>query len=526
MYRWASLRRREDGFTLLELIIVVVVLAVLAAIAVPVFLNQVEKAQDAATQQEVSQVASIVNAGIGGNWLAGVDPDEGLGEYTQGDVPADATTGFATAADFQAGVPEGKVRIVSVAGAVIVDATMKVFASVGDAKWCLSKTSPTSRIYAATDEATGASRVNQVVRNCVPGDVAPNPGGGGGGTPGGGGGTPGPVPVIECDPNEEPCDSTPTPCVAGEGAFGEVINDPNACPPTDDPGPSDGTPVTPVQDPPPAVKEICETSDVLDAMADNGDELQRLQGWAEIHNLTGDVSSVFAARTVVGDYLDTLSRVQLRQPMSVMNYGWNSTTGEWFAFSTVLPKDDLILVDANGVVRGRCACGNPLTDADLTVPLNGDGEPLAWNPDTQTAEPIFGSSGPVTTGPNLTVSKTWISGGSYPGEWVVGLDNPEPATISVNSENTTMTWAVPENTSGSTNQTRIEEYCRSTALPLTGDHTANASRVSYQWLPYFNTASGSFSCAPGSYPYLYVRVPAAAAGVNSYQTLYNITVPE
>ena len=164
MLRWWIARLRQDvrGFTLLELAIVVVVISLIAAIAVPVFLSQRGKAQDSATVQEVSQIVGVINAGVAGNWLAGVDPDEGVGEYTQGDVPADATTGFATAADFQADVPEGKVRIASAGGVMVIDADTRIFANVEDAYFCVSKESPTGKIYGATSNQ-GQTGVQQVV---------------------------------------------------------------------------------------------------------------------------------------------------------------------------------------------------------------------------------------------------------------------------------------------------------------------------------------------------------------------------
>ena len=88
---------REEGFTLVELLVVIVILVALAAIAIPVFLNQQANANDAARQQTVASIAAFVNSGIANGSL-----DDTASPVTDGVITSTVNGSITVPADYTA----------------------------------------------------------------------------------------------------------------------------------------------------------------------------------------------------------------------------------------------------------------------------------------------------------------------------------------------------------------------------------------------------------------------------------------
>jgi type IV pilus assembly protein PilA len=84
---------QEEGFTLIELLVVVLIIGILAAVAIPTFLSQKNKATDSNAQSNLKNAQTVVESYSNGN--GGLYPTQAAGTTTTGLI----TQGFSQDSD-------------------------------------------------------------------------------------------------------------------------------------------------------------------------------------------------------------------------------------------------------------------------------------------------------------------------------------------------------------------------------------------------------------------------------------------
>lgn len=107
--RGMIMRRAQSGFTLIELIAVLVILGIIASVAVPKFINLTDEAQQVATNAVAKTIESAssmnhavdiaVEAGISSDAIIAIDNCNDAASLLADGLPANYTVNTATIAD-------------------------------------------------------------------------------------------------------------------------------------------------------------------------------------------------------------------------------------------------------------------------------------------------------------------------------------------------------------------------------------------------------------------------------------------